>query len=133
MQLLRCNIPKIAAQLPFSLWHVSGKGKVLIFLRVSSFYLHFPFFHFVIFCACFPIFSSDFSHEGKTHPKKPPTQIKTVCTNSLRKQFRDSLYKLTPFSLENKQKTDKRICTNCLCKLFLFGWVAFWVGRLPLI
>ena len=38
-------------------------------------------------------------HEGQTHPKKPPTQIKTICTNSLCKQFRDSLYKLSPLSL----------------------------------
>ena len=62
--------------------------------------------------------------------QKPPTQIKTVCTNSLRKQFRDSLCKLSPFSLLNKQKTDKRVCANCLCKLFLFGWVVFGVGAL---
>ena len=43
--------------------------------------------------------SPELYHEGKTHPKKAPTQIKTVCTNSSREQFRDSLYKLSPFSL----------------------------------
>ena len=23
------------------------------------------------------------------------------------------------------------VCANCLCKLFLCGWVVFWVGRVP--
>ena len=60
-------------------------------------------------------------------PKKPPTQIKRVCTNSLRKLFclfsayfkgkrGDNLYKLT---------------RNCLCKLFVQAVFIFWVGRLP--
>ena len=38
--------------------------------------------------------------------------------------------------IADKNLTDTRIflkivCANCLCKLFLFGWVVFWVGRLP--
>ena len=66
------------------------------------------------------------SREGDP-PKKPPTQIKTVCTNSLRKLFclfsayfkgkkGDSLYKLSQ---------------NCLRKLFVqtvFIWVGGFLG-----
>ena len=66
------------------------------------------------------------SREGDP-PKKPPTQIKTVCTNSLRKLFclfsaylkgekRDSLHKLS---------------RNCLRKLFVqtvFIWVGGFLG-----
>ena len=68
-------------------------------------------------------------------PKKPPTQIKTVCTNSLHKLFclfsayfkgkrGDNLYKLS---------------RNCLRKLFVqtvFIWVGDFLGgssRLPLV
>ena len=66
-------------------------------------------------------------------PKKPPTQIKTVCTNSLRKQFRDSLCKLSPFPFKISRKQTKEfaqtVCANCFyLGGWFFGWVAFpWV------
>ena len=67
------------------------------------------------------------SREGDP-PKKPPTQIKTVCTNSVRKLF-------CLFSAYFKGKRGaicincpEIVCANCLCKLFLFGWAVFGVG-----
>ena len=72
------------------------------------------------------------SREGDP-PNKPPTQIKT----GLRKQFAQTssgqfVQTVPLFPFKKKQKTDKRVCANSLCKLLLFGWVVFWVGRLPL-
>ena len=67
------------------------------------------------------------SREGDP-PKKPPTQIKTVCTNSLRKLF--CLF--SAYFLRERGTVcthcPEIVCANCLCKLFLFGWVVFWVG-----
>ena len=55
-----------------------------------------------------------------THPNK----------NSLHKQFAQTISGkfVQTVPLLNKQKTDKRVCANCLCKLFLFGWVVFGGG-----
>ena len=60
-----------------------------------------------------------------THPNKPPTQIETVCTNSLRK-----LFWLFSACLKRSGRT---VCTNCpeivrLQTVLLFGWVFFWGG-----
>ena len=65
-------------------------------------------------------------------PEKPPTQIKRICTNSLRKQFRDSLYKLSPFftSKKNRKQTKEFAQTVCANSFYLGGWL-FRVGRLP--
>ena len=61
-------------------------------------------------------------------PKKPPTQIKRVCTNSLRKLF--CLFSVYCKGERGTICTNcpEIVCANCLCKLFLFGWVVFWVG-----
>ena len=56
-----------------------------------------------------------------THPNK----------NSLHKQFAQTL--LSVFCLFKREKGGSlhKLSRNCLCKLFWFGWVIFWVGRLP--
>ena len=61
-----------------------------------------------------------------THPKKPPTQIKTVCTNSLRKPF-------LPVSAYLQGKKGDSLYKQSVLKLFaqtvfLFRWVIFWGG-----
>ena len=71
-----------------------------------------------------------FCHEGETHPKKPPTQIKTQFAQTISGQFVQTAPPL-PFKISRKQA--ERVCANCLRKLLLFGWVVFWVGCLPLI
>ena len=72
-------------------------------------------------------FSLQVSRAGDP-PKKPPTQTKTVCTNSLRK-----LFCLFSAHFKGKRGTvctncPEIVCANCLCKLFLFGRVFFGVG-----
>ena len=83
----------------------------------------------VKFCAqSFDLHRSE-SREGDP-PKKPPTQIKRVCTNSLCKQgfCLFSAYFKGKRSGQFVDKTDPR---NCLCKLFvqtLFIWVGGFLG-----
>ena len=67
-------------------------------------------------------------------PPKTPTQIKTVCTNSLRKQFSGQFVQtvpIFPFKISRKQ-TKEFAQTVCANYFYLGGWF-FWVGRLPLI
>ena len=66
------------------------------------------------------------SYEGETHPKKPPTQIKTQFAQTIR----DSLYKLSPlYPLKQAEKSQKS-----LRKLFVqtaFIWVGGFLGGSP--
>ena len=66
--------------------------------------------------------------EGETHPpRKPPTQIKAQFVQRISEQFGQ----IVPlFSLKASRKQQERVCANCVCKLFSFGWVFFW-GGLP--
>ena len=59
-----------------------------------------------------------------THPNKSTVcanNFGTICTNCR-----------PPYPFKISRRHAKRVCANCLCKLFLFGWVVFWVGHLPL-
>ena len=67
--------------------------------------------------------SGNNSREGDP-PKKPPTQIKTVCTDSLRKLF--CLF--SAYFKGEKGDSLHKLSRNCLRKLFLFGWVVFLGG-----
>ena len=58
------------------------------------------------------------------HPNKS-----TVCTNN----FGTICTNCPPFPFKISRTQAKIICANCLCKLFLFGRVLFWVGRLRFI
>ena len=68
--------------------------------------------------------------EGETHPKKKTTHPNknTVCANN----FGTVCTNYPPFPFKTSRKGGSEVCANCLCKLFLFGWVVFWVGRRPL-
>ena len=68
--------------------------------------------------------------EGETHPQKGPTQIKEQFAQTIS----EHLLQIAPsFSSKQAEKQARRVCANCLCKLFCLGWVSFWVGCLPLI
>ena len=70
-----------------------------------------------------------YSWRGNTPPKPRSPNKK----HSLRKQFRNSLCKLSlflRFKISRKQPERERVCANCLCKLFLL-WVAVFLGGLP--
>ena len=80
--------------------------------------------------SCPPFFMKGRPTQKTTHPNK----------NSLHRQFAQTIsgqfVQTVPIFPKNKQKTDKRVCANSLCKLFLFGWVFFFGGggsSLPLI
>ena len=62
---------------------------------------------------------------GRPTRKKPPTQIKTQFAQTISEQF---VQTVPPFPFKMSRKQAKRVCANCLCKLFLFGWVVFWGG-----
>ena len=58
-----------------------------------------------------------------------PTQIKALLTQTISGQF---VQTVPSFPLKISRNQAERVCTNCLCKLFFFWWVFFWVGRFPL-
>ena len=55
------------------------------------------------------------NHEGETHPRKPPTQVKAQFAQMISEQF---VQIVRPFPLKISRKQPETICTNCLCKLF---------------
>ena len=72
--------------------------------------------------------SDPFSHrkrESPVHPQIPLAKIPLA----QRMKFQDSLYKPSPhFPFKISKKQAERVCADCLCKLFLFGWALFWGG-----
>ena len=72
--------------------------------------------------------------KGRPTQKKTPTQIKTQFAQTISGQF---VQTVPPLSFKTSRKEAEEfaqtVCANCLCKLFLFGWVVLWVGRLPLL
>ena len=65
-----------------------------------------------------------------THPPPPK---KNRDKNSSRKDFRNSLYKLSPlFPLRKLGKSGQESMSELLVQSSLFGWLAFWVGLFPL-
>ena len=61
--------------------------------------------------------------QGRPTPKRPPTQIKAQFAQTISGQL-VQIVPSFPFKMSRKQA--ERVCANCLCKLFLFGWVLFW-------
>ena len=61
--------------------------------------------------------------EGGTDPKKTPTQIKT--------KFAQTMSEL-PLFPSKQAKLGRMSLRKLFMQTFLFGWVVFWVGRLPL-
>ena len=62
--------------------------------------------------------------KGRPTPKNLPTQREAHLAQTTSEQFMQTVTPV-PFKISRKQ-TD-RVCANCLCKCFLFGWVFFTV------
>ena len=71
--------------------------------------------------------SLEIPHEGETHPTKTPTQLKAQFAQTSSEQF---VQIAPPLSFFKGRRQAERVWENCLCKLFLFGWVGVWVGCL---
>ena len=81
-------------------------------------------------------FAAQKSHQ-KIHPRTRAEKftlqfcraiLLTVCTNNFGTVCRNR-----PSSpLKRSRKQAEGVCTNCLCKLFSFGWAAVWVGCFPI-
>ena len=67
--------------------------------------------------------------KGETHPPKKTHPIKTQFAQTISELF-EQIVPSCPLKIS--EQVAERVCANCLCKLFLFGWVVSQVGRLSL-